>query len=158
MFTVTGRLRPAVPVVTLVLCDSTPRCVSCHIAAPLCHRVCSTAFYRVSEPYSGFAVRRHPSMWGAAPQPLNPSYCRRATAVRLLSTGFRCCRLGQVPHTPPRVTKSHPRATPFPHCVVWMFLSVVAVQLCVCARAPPLLLRCCRRRAALASDDDAAAA
>jgi len=93
-----------------------------------------------------FRFRRStaPSMWGAAHQPLTPSHCRCATAVRLLSTGFRCCRLGQVPYTPRRDINIHPRATPFSHCVVWMFRSVVAVQLCVCARvSPPLLRRCC---------------
>ena len=159
MFTVTGRLTPTVPVVTLILCDSTPRCVSCHIAVSLCHCVCSTVFAEYQNRILVSPADGTPRGWAPLTSRSPNHTVERATVVRLSSTDYRCRCSGQVPYTPPRATESHPRATPFSHCVVWRFRSIVAVQLCVYARAPPLLRRrCCCRRAALACDDDAAAA
>jgi len=151
-----------VPVVTLVLCDSTPRCVSCHIAAPLCHRVCSTVFYRVSEPYSGFADRRHPRC-GAPPTSRSPHHTVDVPLLRgCCQPAFGAVVWGRSPTLREETSTSIQGPLRFPtvlcRCsVLSLRCNFVCVHAFPPAAAALLLLRYCRR-AALACDDNAAAA
>jgi hypothetical protein len=93
----------------------------------------------VSEPYSGFIGRRHPSWWGAAHQPLTQSHCRTCHCCAAICNRLSVSLFGAGPlhaaksHQTP--SKSH---SVFPLCCVGVSFCRCGATLCV--RAPPPLL------------------
>ena len=110
----------------------------------------------VSEPYSGFAGRRHPLWWGAAHQPLTQSHCRTCHCCAAVCNRLSVSLFGAGPL---HAAKSHQLPSKshfvFPLCCVDVSFCRCGATLCMCARPPPAAGRrcCCRRCRARASEN-----